>query len=186
LSIGIGLVIPDGVILIADGRQEWPQSSARYAFDDAADTSIKRAWSQFLKRRAPDVNTDHLTIKAALIVGGLSQDSPFVVASLHGSGVSQEPLSAKDSFQFIVFGGEEYRAQSHFASQLQRVVKKDTWSLSDGPHNSSTRKILQAANNTIRCIESLDSSVGGIVRYAIVRKGFPVIKEVYRSHNRDK
>jgi hypothetical protein len=229
LSIGIGLIIPGGVILIADGRQGQPQSlnphvvdnankvvslsdhifaipfgvvqatdiatlllksdikqnSSHELIQDVVDTSIREAWNQFLKKLASDVNINHPTMRAALIVGGLSQDCPFIAASLHGSGVTQKPILIKDSFQFIVFGGEEYEANIHFANQLRVIVKKDAWSFSEGPHNRNTKGILQAANNTIRYIESLDSSIGGIIRYAIIRKGFPVAKEVYNRDNQE-
>lgn len=229
MSIGIGLIVPGGVILIADGRQEQPQSLNPHVVDDAdkvvslsdhifaipfgvvqatdlatlllkpaikpnfspeliqdaVSTSIRVAWNQLLKILASDVNINHPTMRAALIVGGLSQDCPFIAASLYGSGVTQKSILIKDSFQFIVLGGEEYEANSHFANQLQVIMKKDAWSSSEGPQNRNTKGILQAANNTIRYIEGLDSSIGGIIRYAIIRKGFPVVKEVYNRDNQE-
>ena len=227
MSIGIGLIIPGGVILIADGRQGQPQSLNPHVVDDidkvvslsdhifaipfgvvqatdptildlklaiksnsspeliqyAVGTSIRVAWNQLLKKLASDVNINHPTMRAALIVGGLSHDFPFIAASLHGSGVTQKPILIKDSFEFIVLGGEEYEANIHFANQLQIIVKKYAWSFSEGPHNRNTKGILQAANNTIRNIEVRDSSIGGIIRYAIIRKGYPVVKKVYNRDN---
>ena len=44
-----------------------------------------------------------------------------------------------------------------------------------------TRKIIQGANNTIQHIAELDPTIGGAVRYAVIRKGFSGIKGIYSS-----
>jgi len=183
-------VVPFGVVQATDLailllKPAIKPNSSPELIKDAVETSIRVAWNQLLKILASDVNINHPTMRAALIVGGLSQDSPFIAASLHGSGVTQEPILIKDSFKFIVLGGEEYQANIHFGKQLEVIVKKDAWSFSEGPHNRNTKGILQAANNTIRYIEGIDSSIGGIIRYAIIRKGFPVVKEVCNPDNQE-
>ncbi len=225
MSIGIGLIIPDGVILVADGRRRYPQSDNSHFIDDADKvnplgdhiftipigfvqvtelatpilkssiksisspesikdavyTSLKIAWNQILMMLASDVDINHPTMRAALIVGGISQKEPFIAACLHGTGVDQKPLLIKDSFNFIVIGGEEHESNFHFKKQLETIMKEEAWNFSEGPLNRYIERILKAANNTIRHIGNLDNSIGGIVNYAIIRKDFPVIKESYIS-----
>lgn len=226
MSIGIALIVPDGVILVADGRRSRPQSSnlnpvvedntdkvvsltehvyaipfgVAQATDLATmslkasikhnsspehircetDASVELGWNQLIRALASDVDVNHPTMRAALIVGGISQDDTFISASMQGTGVNQPPVLIKDSFQFIVLGGEQHQADTHFAQQLKGIGKHQ-WSLSEGPHNKCTRKILQSANNTIRHIAELDPTIGGAVRYAIIRKGFSVFKGIYSS-----
>ncbi len=225
LSIGIALIVPDGVILVADGRRSHPQSSnpnARVedntdkvvslaehvyaipfgvvqATDSATmslkaslkhdsspelirsetDASLKLSWNQLLRVLASDVDVNHPSMRAALIVGGISQDETFISVSLQGSGVNQPPLLIQDSFHFIVLGGEQHQARTHFTQQLKEIVINHPWSFSEGPHNMCTRKVIQGAYNTIQHITELDPTIGGAVRYAIIRKGFSVIKEIY-------
>lgn len=221
MSIGIGLIVPDGVILIADGRRGYPQSANSHVIDDADKliplddhiftipfgvvqatdlatlvlksslksssspasiqdavyTSLKLAWNQLLMRLASDVNINHPTMRAALIVGGISQNESFIAACLHGSGVDLEPILITDSYKFIVLGGEEHKSNLHFADQLEVIMKEEAWDFSEGPFNRCIERILEAANNTIRHIEGLDSSIGGIIKYTIIRKDFPVIHD---------
>ena len=227
LTIGIALIVPDGVILVADGRQSHPQSSEPNAgIEDnidkvvpltehvyaitfgivqatnsatmslkaslkhdlspehmrcEIDASIKLSWNQLLGELASDVDVNHPSMRAALIVGGISHDETFISASLQGTGVNQPPLLIKDSFQFIVLGGEQQQAKDHFAQQLEDIVRNHSWSFSEGPHNVFTRKIIQGANNTIQHIAELDPTIGGAVRYAVIRKGFSGIKGIYSS-----
>ncbi|MBT3136624.1 hypothetical protein KL866_16275 [Alteromonas sp. ALT199] len=145
------------------------------------DASVKLSWNQLLGVLASDVDVNHPSMRAALIVGGISRDEIFISASLHGSGVNQPPLLLKNNFQYISLGGEQHRADTHFAQQLKDIVRNHPWSYSEGPYNICTKKILQGVNNTIQHIAELDPSIGGVVRYAIIRKGFPVIKGIYSS-----
>ena len=180
--------IPFGVVQASDLAIQLLRSSIKpdshpVQIQEAIEASVKLAWNQLLRKLASDVNIDHPTMRVALIVGGLSQSGSFVAAFLHGSGVSLKPILIRDSFRFIVLGGEEYEPNMHFAKQLQFITKRDSWNPLAGPHNDTTSEILQAAGNTIEYVAEKDSSIGGIVRYAIVRKGFPVIKETYDSDN---
>lgn len=225
MSIGIALIVPDGVILVADGRRTYPQSedphtgvennidkivplnesvfvipfgvvqvtdpaietlekSSKYKsspelIKDETDKSVDKAWSDFLKALAADVDINHPTMRAALIIGGISQDEAFVTASLYGTGINQTPLLIKDCLKFIILGGEQHQASFHFAQQIQAIMNIHPWQPFEGPHNKCTRQIIEAAQNTIRYIAAFDSSIGGTVRYSIIRKGFPVIKEIY-------
>lgn len=149
------------------------------AFAHEVNSSVAAAWAFLNTRLATDVDPNHPSMRAALIVGGLAGQIPFLTAALHGPGIKQEPLLLKAcDLQFILLGGEQYSASQFFTEETRRLLASITWNPAAGPLNPTVSAILEASANTIRHIESCDPTVGGTKRYAIIRSGFPIEKGV--------
>lgn len=224
MSLGLGFTLPDGVVLVADGRRVQPQAKnspapqndidklvpinettfavpfgVTQATDEAlrilqgrsrpglspealaeiVDFSVATAWALLHGRLAEDVDPHHPSMRAALIVGGLAEHVPFLIAVLHGPNINQKPVLLKErSFQFVLLGGERSSSNQYFTEQADRLLRAVPWEPAAGPLNPTVRAVLEASSNTIRHIESCDSTVGGTRRYAVIRAGFPVEKAI--------
>ena len=221
MSLGLAIMLSDGIVLMADGRQTYPQAKESHTCDcidklepidvnsfaipfgvtqatecalkflkkswspslgrnhikQLVDICVSDSWKYFLSKLAPDVDKDHETMRAALIVAGLSEMGPYIVASLHGTNVRQPPLLIIDSpLKFILLGGEKHNAEEYFIQQMEnglRGVKNESM---DGPVNDVVNAVLFAGKSTIRHIEGLDSSIGGRIKFAVFREGYAPLK----------
>jgi len=224
MSLGLGFTLPDGVVLVADGRRVYPQAkNAPAPHDDidklvpinettfaipfgvtqatnkalrilqersrpalspemlaeVVDFSVAAAWAFLHSCLAEDVDLHHPSMRAALIVGGIAEHVPFLIAVLHGPSINQKPVLLKGrSFQFVLLGGESFSSNQYFTEQADRLLCGVQWEPTAGPLNPTVRAVLEASSNTIRHIESRDSTVGGTRRYVVIRAGFPVEKAV--------
>ena len=222
MSIGVGMTLPDGVVLAADGRLVHPQAKiptepannvdkivavgptsfaipfgVTQATDEAlkilqdrirsdsppedflslVDFSVNAAWAFLNTRLDSNVNPNHPSMRAALIVGGLAKQIPFVTVSLHGPNINQKPLLLKGcDYQYVLLGGENHNAKQFFAQDTRKLMGGLTWDSTVGPMNPTVRAIVDAFVNTVHYVEALDPAVGGTIRYAIIRKGFPIEK----------
>lgn len=229
MSLGLAVTLPDGVVLIADGRQikplaktaetrncvdkiqpigpsafaipfgitqatdralqvlleKWSPDAEPGTIAHLVDSCVASSWAFLQTQFAPDVDREHKSMRSALIVGGLSKGRNFVVASLHGSGVQQEPVILSNSaLQFILLGGEEHQSEAYFRRELEvKLADVASYDFSAGPVNELVGAVIAAGESVVRRMESLDSSIGGKIRFAVLRSGFPSLKGIKDGRN---
>lgn len=224
MSIGIAMTLPDGVLLVADGRRTQPFvsenrhdndvdklekiSSTIYAisfgithatdyalkiiggackkestperFGLLLNYSVRTGWIHLITNLAPDVDKNDPRMRAALVAGGIWGGEPFIASSLYGTNINPQSILRKNCpFQCIVLGGEKQQAQEMFTRKAGDVIQSFSWEISIGPQNATVSELLVSAASTIREVESRNPDIGGTIRYAIVRKNFPVEKAIW-------
>jgi hypothetical protein len=225
LSIGIAVTLPDGALLVADGRRNYPLASATPpaddidkiepvdsmiyaipfgivqatnhalaclrarchravtvdAFEGLLDDSVREGWTAFLDRLAKDVDRSQPFMKAALITAGIIAGQPFVAGCLYGSNTAPSLVVRKDSaYSVFSLGGEEERASERFTQEAQRTLVRD-YQRCSGPLNTTVNALLASAAATIQGVGVENPKIGGTIRYAVVRSGFPVHKGIWSA-----
>lgn len=142
---------------------------------------VQRAWKDYLPALRPGVNVEYLASAVVVIVGGTANGIPFIARS----GVSVEcpgsdELSTETS-RSIVCGGENQGAQI-FEQRAVETLKGVPWNPDKGPMNEWVEGVLQAAVETIQAVISQTDFTGGVIRYAVIRRGFPVLKDIWNEH----
>ena len=221
MSIGIGVTLPDGALLIADGRQIRFLAENKAPVDDIdkiikvsesvysipfgvtlvthytiqelqnapllispedlsgrVEMALNEGWQDFWSKLAPDVDLKHPGLKAAIITGGILNHEFFIAGSLCGNHSYTPPMLHKKHSQFQVLGGEKQNATELLIRTSASQARGVKWDYSTGPLNQTVKAILEAAKSVIRLVESQDESVGGLIRYAVIRKNYPVLKEI--------
>ncbi len=226
MSIGFAVTLPDGALLVADGRQIRPQRDGDVIADDVDKiervsnlvfaipfgvvqgtapalerlrTSLSgvtspesfidllhvvllTSWNELLGRVTSDVDINHPTMRIGFVAGGLSEGTGFVAAALHGTGVNQEPLLRQGApWQVTSLGGEEMGAQNLFIADCEAALRTVAWEADAVPVNSAVRAVLGAALRTIECVADVDRTIGGIVRFVVIRRNYPVFKDVLQN-----
>ena len=134
--------------------------------------AVEFGWEFLIKHRLTgpyDIN--HPAMRAALIVGGIGLDGPFVTATLIRS--NSDGSKAVDSQTvlngFVMLGGEELNAADDFAEKAGEAFKHS--SIWGGSPDEFALAIKDAAMQTIRCVAQHDKTIGGMARYAFIRSG---------------
>lgn len=225
MSIGIGAVLNDGVLLVADSRDQVigesglstrvndtldkirpvnksifaiilgvtkpavnAVNSLREALPDGCEPKfiaselrecVRVAWRAFVRSLDPSVDLDQEGMALALLLGGITNGSPFVAQSAISNQHQRNLLSVKASTH-IVTGGEN-QGSGIFEQRAVERLKGVPWIPSEGPLNDWTRGVLQAAVDTIEAVISQTIFTGGAIRYAVVRKRFPILKDVWNE-----
>ena len=225
MTIGIAVTLPDGVLLVADGRQTWPLAAGKppnsdvdklrqigptvfaitfgvtqatswaltqlkkmfvegckpEAFAAQLEASVRSGWDTFIANLAPDVDRNHPAMKAALVAGGLVAGGPFIAGFLCSSrgNMPTAVLRKGPSMHSIVLGGEEQRTEEMFNQRAERSLQGLPWQPDVGPANLWVGVLLKAAVDVIRFVEAQNPTIGGTIRYAVVRENFPVKKAVW-------
>jgi CubicO group peptidase (beta-lactamase class C family) len=119
---------------------------------------------------APEVDRNHPAIRALIMAGGVSQGLPFVAGVERGPNGMQPAVLRTQPYEFLIRGGEESGAPQLFVSRAEAVLS--TIDPSQFSREAVTR-IVDAAGETIRLVESVDPTVGGVVTYALIRDNEP-------------
>src|ERR1051326_1978565 len=78
------------------------------------DSSVSTGWRYLMTNLAPDVDRNHPTMRAALIVGGLLGNQPFIAGAIDRPDGREPAITRTDKFNYYMLGGEEQRAQNFF------------------------------------------------------------------------
>lgn len=223
MTIGIGVTLPDGALLVADGRRTWPLANGRPPMDDIdkieqvhstvyaipfgiiqatdcalvylrerftasstlkgfaslLDESVNKGWTYLISNLDKSIDPNQRFMRAALITGGIVANQPFIAGCLYGSGIDPSlALHEGLAYQVFMLGGEEQHAIERFTEASGRSIPS-SWQAKAGPVNTTVKALLGSAESTIRAVSSQNSEIGGAVRYAVIRSGFPVEKAIW-------
>jgi hypothetical protein len=135
--------------------------------------SVDAAWHDLMSSLAPEVNRNHPTMRAALLVAGLFANQPFMVATLYHPNGHVSPVMRTDKFSLIVLGGEEQESQQFFTTLATDAVQRFSASPGTGTVNLLITALLASAQKTIRFVQQNDPDVGGIIHYVVIRRNCP-------------
>jgi hypothetical protein len=223
MTIAIAVTLPDGVLLVADGKINKPftgeidgndqdkikeikssisaiELGVTYATNaaviglqstemDLATTSpetflaelrnsVVSGWRTFIDLLAPDVDQNNDAMRAALVAGGIVAGVPFVGGVLCGNGQESSVLCKGPETHFVVLGGEQQNAQQFFERNALEALQSSAWLTHEGPMNDFTKALLDAAVDTIKMAEQADRTIGGTIRYQVIRNNFQPLKVV--------
>ncbi len=129
--------------------------------------SVECGWNYLQAHLAQDVNGQHRTMRAGLLVGGylpMQKQGGFIGGVLFGPNGHYAPTLETRQFKLIVLGGEENNSQKLFKQVLRQEIRTQ---------NSFLEALLCAGVATIRQVEQANPEVGGTIRYVILRRGLP-------------
>ncbi len=145
-------------------------------------SEIERAvfmgWSKWLPNFSPDV-VNSISFKAGLLVAGFSpitSTSGFIGGVLFSIEGFDKPTLVTIPNQCIVLGGEEDNSNKifiEFAKEELESQQRNFGQLGNiGIRNSTVKAYLEAGRRTIRDLEEKNETIGGAMRYLIIRRGF--------------
>ena len=137
------------------------------------DSSVSAGWRYLMTHLAPDVDRNHPKMRAALIVGGLVGNQPFIAGAIDRPDGRDPAITRTDKFNFYMLGGEEQHARDFFATKAGEAVRNFETKQGTGIVNGLVNALINSAKETIRFVEAQEPDVGGIIHYAVIRKNFP-------------
>jgi hypothetical protein len=174
--------IPFGITMVTDEVLSQLKSAGESIrspeeYQTLAETLVSTAWVKFEGRLAKSVDTNDPRLKAGVLIGGVITDRQFYVASMHGVGVSQAPILEADvQERLTVVGDDDGEVEGNFTHRYNTALARASWRGAAGPQNEVTRRILKVGIATIRDLSRRVSTVGGVIRYALIRRGYPVFR----------
>src|SRR5215213_2813817 len=137
------------------------------------DSSVSTGWRYLMTNLARDVDRNHPKMRAALILGGLIGNQPFIVGVIDRPDGREPAITRTDTFNYYMLGGEEQRAQDFFAAKAVEAVRNFETKPGTGTVNGLVNALLNGAKETIRFVEAQEPDVGGVIHYTLIRKHFP-------------
>jgi hypothetical protein len=113
---------------------------------------------------ALDLTDPHMN--ATLLIGGLAADREFIGAAQHhylGKRLIQV-ATLSNSLQFMTLCVEQEIAGEYFEARLIEKLR-----YAESEHRVA--RMIEAAAETVRFMETRDFSIGGTIRYLILRRG---------------
>jgi hypothetical protein len=211
MSIGIAVLLPDSIILVADGRMRrfdapgqpiisddvnkivligqsfalvtcgvsqitdpaakqlecdlQPQHPLNEVLD-LVSLRLEEAWNVHAPHFPPALDLTDPHINATLLMGGLAADREFIGSVQHyylGKRPTQV-ATLSNSLQFVTVCAEQQVAGDYLEA---RLIEKLAYAGSE----QRVGLMIEAAAETIRFMETRDSSIGGTIRYLILRRG---------------
>jgi hypothetical protein len=176
ISFGISIATDKALWAIRDDVIEGATSPTEVLQE--IERSVGIGWNFLLTNLAPDVNMAHRAMRAGMLVGGyLPMWSRFIGGVLFRPDAHDAPTLVTKPFGFIVLGAEENNSHQIFKQVADRNFRSIT-SSGAGIQNSYVKAFLAAGAATIREVERVNPEVGGIIRYAILRRNFPYFEDI--------
>ena len=161
---------------ISDVRAGLSPSDTPSWINHKINAAVDARWKAFLESGRVDPLNDSLAV--GVYAAGIAAGVPFVSAQLrHGA---QEEPSASFTTEIgvpFVIGFNSREMTDNFLQQLARVVRP-YWRNPD----RCIEQLLDVAGKGIRRAErEREGEVGGTIRYAIVKRGKPVVKGIWKD-----
>lgn len=225
MSMVVAFALPDGAVLVADGRlvsasepnetlgndadkihelmdgvyampvgvtppTNWalgllkelaPKSRNAAELSDMVTEALSGAWGEF-DRHFTDFLKGETPVRAGLVIGGVVNESPLIGGVLLGSGISMSrTIKIGQPFSYIVLGGEDQGSHSLFRQQVTNLLRGFRWTNSEETRYCFSGRVVLAAVKTIRQVEKTNSTIGGVIRYAIIRTGHSIVKRIWEG-----
>lgn len=164
-----------GLKAVYDAGLDPPPQEIGQVVDDC----VRLSWEKLAEALSEIEYLDKPAMRVGLVAGGLAQGAPFICGALHYHN-GQSPLvlqTGRD--RSIVLGGEAYNARQLFNEQAGRIVDSMAGPLGAQPSNELIRALINCAVTTIRSIGKQDDSIGGTIRYALIRRGLGYQAGIY-------
>ncbi len=211
MSIGIAVLLPDSIVLVADGRmrrfdapgqpiiaddvnkivligqsfalvtcgvgQITDPAAKQLEYDlhphhavnevlDLVSLRLEEAWNLHAPHFPPALDLTDPHINATFLIGGLAADREFIGSVQHhdlGKRPGQVAMLS-DALQFVTICVEQQVAGDYFEA---RLIQKLAYAESE----QRVGLMIEAAAETIRFMETRDLSIGGTIRYLLLRRG---------------
>lgn len=133
---------------------------------DLVSLRLEEAWNVHAPQfpAALDLTDPHMN--ATLLIGGLAADREFIGAVQHHY-LGKRPIKVAtlaESLQFVTVCFEQEVADDYFEA---RLIEKLRYAGSE----QRVGLMIEAAAETVRFMQTRDSSIGGTIRYLILRRG---------------
>jgi hypothetical protein len=132
--------------------------------------SLEESWKFHAPRFPPGLDLTDPHINATLLIGGLAAGTEFIgLAQHHYLGKRPSKVaSLSDSLQFLIVCVEQEIASDYFEARLidRLALRPASMEIEE-----RIRLMIEAAAETVRFMETRDLSIGGTIRYLILRRG---------------
>ncbi len=165
-SIVFGITIATDMALSAIRHNIINEARSPAEILQEIERSVEYGWNYLQTKLAQNVNRQHRTMRAGLLVGGylpIQKQGGFIGGVLFRPDGHDAPTLETKQFKLIVLGGEENNSQEIFKQAFKQEKRTQ---------NDSLKALLRAGAATIRQVEQVNPEVGGVIRYAILRRGF--------------
>lgn len=149
-----------------------PANCSPHDISTLVEHSVNLGWGHLLSIVAPDVDVRHRAIKVGLIAGGIANNQPIVTGALKHVDGGNCVLEIGE-YKFIILGGEEQNARAEFNARAERAVQQFGMNGGVGLMDNLVTAFLRAATDTIHTVAASAPEIGGTIRYAVIRQGYP-------------
>lgn len=164
--IEIGAVMASTSVL-DELRDVSPLPTAGGDFMKLLTESVRRAGAHLVSVVAPG-STDMSRIKVGFLTGGFDAGGAFIGGALFGHDMSEpsaQLVRPAPTPQFIVLGGETCGAEAYFERELERAYRA-----CGSDQSTFVNMVKRAAKRTVHYAASHDRTIGGHVRYCVLRR----------------
>jgi len=136
----------------------------------------------FLAHLPASVDPDHDALGIGVLCGGLAGGVPFLAGVLYHP-IEPNPIRifGEGPGYIYVVGFQNEDEDKRFYQDIKQIYADVLWKLHEGPLNACVDRLLARSGAAIRSVESQMAGTGGVIRYAVVRKGFPVEKAIWEG-----
>ena len=173
-SIVFGITIATDMALSAIRHNIINEAGSPVEVLQEIERSVEYGCNYLQTNLAQDVNRQHRTMRAGLLVGGylpIQKQGGFIGGVLFRPNGHDAPTLETKQFKLIVLGGEENNSQEIFKRAFEQEIR-NIISTGKRTQNDSLKALLRAGAATIRQVEQVNPGVGGVIRYVILRRGF--------------
>ena len=144
------------------------------------ESHLGNEWQSFLSRLPASVDPDNDALGVGVLCGGLAGGVPFLAGAVHHV-IEPNPLLifGEGPGRICVIGFQDEDEQEQFYQDIEQILPNVPWEPYEGPLNSCVERLLATSGAAIRSVESQTADAGGTIRFAVVRKGFPAVKEIW-------
>lgn len=146
------------------------------------ESHLGNGWQSFLSHLPASVDPHHDALGVGVLCGGLAGGVPFLAGVVHHV-IDPNPLLifGEGPGRIYVIGFQDESEQELFYEDVERIYADIPWKLGEGPLNTCVGQLLATSGVAIRSVESQTADTGGVIRYAVVRKEFPVEKAIWKG-----
>jgi len=141
---------------------------------------LRSEWESFLHHLPAGVDPDHDNLGVGVLCGGLAGGVPFIAGVMHHVVIPNHPILIFDEGpgRIYAFGFDDRNEREQFYQDIEQIRVNVPWKSHEGPCNAYIEHLLARSGAAIREVESQNADTGGVIRYVVVRKEFPVEKSI--------
>lgn len=137
-----------------------------------------REWP-LVKNSAPSgIAPDQISV--GLIVGGVLERMPFLsTIQISDEGIERSTVSSAIQCRMVSGVSDAAKTRVFNGSLREKavwIIENVEYDRSSGPTNDTIRQLLEASGHAIRAVAAEDYTVGGSVRYVVVRNNYECIR----------
>jgi hypothetical protein len=149
--------------------------------EQLVDNCAKLSWDKIAEALEEKEYLDNSAMKVGLVAGGLAQGVPFICGALHYHNGQSQPVLKTGRGNSIVLGGEDQNARQMFNKPAGLIIDTMAGPPGTKPTDELIKALIDCAATTIRTLEKQDDSIGGTIRYALIRRGLGYQSGIYNA-----